>query len=147
VSEVVCGAVIHSGNRYLFKASDESLDGHNDRIVMSGMDVDRFNSYGVILYEHSRDLLPIGKGRAVVEGKEMFCEIMFDPKDRLAMEVKEMIDSGKIRHVSIGFAVYGMRPNAEGGNDFTEAVLTEISLVKKPANQNAVLLARPEVLQ
>ncbi|QDE98310.1 hypothetical protein [Myxococcus xanthus] len=70
---------------HTFRANDGDFDRYNDRLSVSGWMLDAFNANPVVLYNHDdgsggffgtgrKDVLPIGKGRAYVQGDALLVD-------------------------------------------------------------------------
>lgn len=135
---------------YTFKASDGEYDRANDRIFLTGWDIEGFNKLqGPILYNHddggsplgTRDpkVLPIGKGRAYVKGAALFVDVTFDPHDEFAQSVRRKVDDGYLGAVSVRYTMKEWVINERGGFDSLKQELLEISVVSIPCNSRALL--------
>jgi phage head maturation protease len=118
---------------------------------VKGWKLDAFNANPVILLNHDdgsggflgmgrKDVLPIGKGRAYVEGEALMVDIEFDQKDDLAKRVEQKVADGFLNAVSVRYLLQEgkFKSNDLGGIDSDEQELLEISLVNIPGNQRAV---------
>lgn len=133
---------------YKFRANDGEYDRYNDRLSVKGWKLDNFNANPLILYNHDAGLglcsdqksLPIGKGRAYVEGDALMVDIEFDQDDEFAQRVESKVAKGILNAVSVRyFMTEGKyRENEKGGYDSDEHELLEISVVTIPGNQRAL---------
>lgn len=135
--------------QYKFRANDGEFDRYQDRLNPQGWQLDNFNANPVILYNHdsgggflsfNRKVLPIGKGRAYVEGGALMVDVEFDEEDPFAVEVERKLAKGILNAVSVRYlmAEGKYRENEKGGVDCDEMDLLEISVVPIPGNQRAV---------
>jgi phage head maturation protease len=136
---------------YTFRANDGEFDRYQDRNSVKGWDTKAFNANPVILLNHDdgsggffgtgrKDVLPIGKGRAYVEGEALMVDVEFDQKDELAKRVEQKVADGYMNAVSVRYLLKEgkFKSNDMGGIDSEEQELLEISLVNIPGNQRAV---------
>ena len=134
-----------------FVFSDESVDRYGDVIKANGWKLDNFNANPIALFGHDSGSVEniIGRAKNVrVEGSRLVGDIEFmdagvNPK---ADAVYQMIKSGFLKTVSVGFAPIDWEPTKDkarpGGVDFKTQELLEISVVPIPANPNAVHMAK-----
>jgi HK97 family phage major capsid protein/HK97 family phage prohead protease len=135
------------GKIYTFVASTEDEDRMSDRVLVSGWDLANYRRNPVVLLNHDRSSLPVGRGRAYVVGKQLMLDASFDEGDPRGQDVVRKLDAGVLNAVSVGFLARRVTPNKLGGVDVLEAELTEVSVVTVPANPNAVLQSvRPSAL-
>lgn len=136
---------------YTFRANDGEYDRYQDRLSVSGWDLKAFNANPVILYNHDagdggflglgrKDVLPIGKGRAFVEGNALMVEVQFDQSDDFAKKVESKVKQGILNAVSVRYTIPdgAYTENEKGGLDSTAQELLEISIVTIPGNQRAL---------
>jgi hypothetical protein len=138
-----------------FVASDESVDSYNTVIKADGWELDRFERNPVILFGHNSRQLPVGKGRAWVEGSELLIDITFfdGETNPLSEQALRIIDEG-VMGVSVGFEplAYEYNKARETGDewadffnpplDYVRSRLLEVSVVTLPANANALPVGR-----
>jgi HK97 family phage prohead protease len=135
---------------FTFTLSDNSIDSYNTVLPVSEWDLERFNSNGVIFYQHAGynsvdpDIV-IGVGRAYVEGEELIGEITLETEDvnPLAEKIFKKIKAGTLKAVSVGFsAKSGEWGREETGDEdvfyFRGLELLEVSIVNIPSNKNAL---------
>lgn len=137
-----------------FIASDETVDRYNTVIKAAGWELGNFTRNPVILFGHEGRALPIGKGRAWVQGSQLRLDVEFLPADLnpLAEQALRILDQG-LMGVSVGFnpidATYN--EDRETGTiedlffpplDFTRTELLEVSVVTIPANPSALPVGR-----
>lgn len=141
-----------------FVASDESKDSHGTVVPSDKWDLTRFNSNGIIGYQHNvyGDLCGnedpdrvIGTGEAFVENKQLIVRIAFEPAEinPLAEKIFQKVLHGTLKAVSVGFMPtakghYGEGEERKGGDNetyyFAGQELLEVSVVNIPSNQNAL---------
>lgn len=137
-----------------FVASDSSRDSHGTVLNMAGWDLSRFNSNGIIGYQHEvyDSMNPdnvIGKGRAYVEEGKLMVEVEFEPKEinELAEKIYQKVMFGSLKAVSVGFVATGKghwgngQESLNGENPtyyFAGQELLEVSVVNIPSNPNAL---------
>jgi hypothetical protein len=137
---------------YKFRANDGEYDRYNDRLSVKGWKLDNYNANPIILFNHmdgapdwwtgtpAAAVLPIGKGRAYVEGDALMVDIEFDQDDPFAKAVESKVDKGILSAVSVRYRMTEgkYRENEKHGYDSDEQELYEISIVNIPGNQRAV---------
>lgn len=136
--------------RFKFRANDGDWDRYQDRLSVKGWQLENFNALqGPVLLNHDagdggwlgigrKDVLPIGKARAFVEGDALMCEIEFDSEDELAKKVESKVERGFMGAVSVRYTMKKYHENERGGFDSDEHELLELSLVNIPGNQRAL---------
>lgn len=131
--------------RYTFTASTDSVDRESDVIDPRGWALDDFKRNPVILWAHDHTRPPIGKATSVgVTGNKLKVEIVFTPESANpeGARVRELVDAGFLKAVSVGFRPLKYTFNAERqGYDFAEQELLEVSVVPVPANPEALVAA------
>ena len=136
-----------------FVASDDSKDSAGTVLNQDNWDLRRFNSNGVIGYQHkvyggwddtdNPDNV-IGKGYAYLEDGKLMVDITFEPADinPLADKIYKKIQFGSLRAVSVGFLPIGRGKFGEGEDAntyyFAGQELLEVSVVNIPSNPNAL---------
>lgn len=134
---------------HTFRANDGDFDRYNDRLSVQGWMLDAFNANPVILYNHDdgsggffgtgrKDVLPIGKGRAYVQGDALLVDVEFDQEDDFARKVESKVARGILNAVSVRYLMHRFHENERGGFDCEQQELLEISVVTIPGNQRAV---------
>ena len=134
-----------SSGRYRFGLIADKVNLNGVVIDIAGMDTARYESNPVVLFNHDRDRMPIGKGLSVVKkARSIDADIQFDEEDLLAAEVKRKVDGGYMRAVSIGFRAISVEEldsvTYPPWNDLRikQSSLSEISLVTIPADPAAL---------
>ena len=141
-----------------FIASDGSRDSAGTVLNQSGWDLSRFNTNGIIGYQHkvyggwddteNPDNV-IGKGYAYVEDDKLMVDVEFEPAEinPLADKIYKKVLFGSLKAVSVGFLPIGKGQwgkDEESINGKTPTYyyggqqLLEISVVNIPANPNAL---------
>ena len=136
-----------------FVASDDTKDSAGTVLNQDNWDLRRFNSNGVIGYQHkvyggwddtdNPDNV-IGKGYAYIEDGKLMVDITFEPADinPLADKIYKKIQFGSLRAVSVGFLPIGRGKFGEGEDAntyyFAGQELLEVSVVNIPSNPNAL---------
>lgn len=136
---------------YTFRANDGEFDRYQDRLSVQGWSLKAFNANPVILYNHDagdggflglgrKDVLPIGKGRAYVQGDALYVDVQFDQTDEFAKRVESKVEQGILNAVSVRYTIPdgAYTENEKGGLDSTAQELLEISIVTIPGNQRAL---------
>lgn len=137
-------------------ASDESLNSYGFWVLTEGIRLERFLNNPLMLWNHHRsaqgkedDVLPIGNWPLVYKKKnELLCEgANFDEKDPFALKIKNKVDGGFIRTLSIGITVFKTSTDpkyllpGQTRPTVIDCELKEISFCDIPSNGNAVALA------
>ena len=145
-----------------FVASDGTRDSAGTVLNQDNWDLKRFNSNGVIGYQHkvyggwddtdNPDNI-IGKGHAYIEEsngkKRLLVDVEFEPEgmNELADKVYKKLQFGTLKAVSVGFrpvgkGAWGKGEEAIGGSRetyyYAGQELLEVSVVNIPANPNAL---------
>ena len=141
-----------------FVASDGSRDSAGTVLNQSGWDLSRFNTNGIIGYQHkvyggwddteNPDNV-IGKGHAYVEDDKLMVDIEFEPADinELADKIYKKVLFGSLKAVSVGFLPLGKGSWGKGEESidgktptyyYAGQQLLEVSVVNIPANPNAL---------
>lgn len=160
------------GRKMTFVASDSTRDSAHTVLNMDGWDLTRFNSNGVIGYQHkvyggwddtdNPDNI-IGKGHAYIETdaegvKRLMVDVEFEPEgmNELADKVYKKLEFGTLKAVSVGFRPLGKGSFGKGeeaigkSNEtyyFAGQELLEVSVVNIPANPNALRRGVEEALK
>ena len=141
-----------------FVASDATRDSAGTVLNPKGWDLKRFNSNGIIGYQHkvyggwddtdNPDNV-IGKGFAYVDGDKLMVDVDFEPAEinPLADKIYQKILFGSLKAVSVGFLPLGKGAWGEGKEALGEEnetyyyagqELLEVSVVNIPANPKAL---------
>lgn len=139
---------------FTFIASDNSKDSHGTVVPVDKWNLERFNSNGVIGYQHdlyysSNPDNVIGKGHAYIEDDLLLVDITFEPEEinPLAEKIYQKVKFGTLKAVSVGFAPtskghWGEGDEAPGEKNETYYYdgqeLLEVSIVNIPSNANAL---------
>lgn len=160
------------GRKMTFVASDGTRDSAGTVLNQEGWDLKRFNSNGVIGYQHkvyggwedtdNPDNI-IGKGHAYIEtdakgNKRLLVDVEFEPEgmNELADKVYKKLEFGTLKAVSVGFrplgkGSFGQGEEAIGGKRetyyFAGQELLEVSVVNIPANPNALKRGLEEAMK
>jgi HK97 family phage prohead protease len=141
----------YDGYENVFIANSGQPDAVNDQVNAAGMDLDRFNKNGVVMYQHNGYYSAdpdhvIAKGSVWREGDALMLGIDKWDTNELATEVKRKVDEGFINAVSIGFIVKKGRYDDEDKIYYIDkAELLEVSVVNIPADPKAVRVKSIEV--
>lgn len=132
-----------------FILTDDSLDSYGERILASGIDLNRFLRNPIMLYQHDAyawDFMPIGSWKNIrVEGNALKAEAVFSNTEK-GQEIKQMVEEGTLNAVSVGVIVKEYSYDEEmivvgqTGATITKSELLEASIVNIPANPNAVAI-------
>lgn len=141
-----------------FIASDNSRDSHGTVVPVDKWDLTRFNSNGIIGYQHNvyGDMCGnedpdrvIGTGQARIEDNQLIVAMTFEPSDLnpLAEKIFRKILHGTLKAVSVGFVPtqkghWGEGKEASDGENptyyYAGQELLEVSVVNIPSNKNAL---------
>lgn len=141
-----------------FVASDGTRDSSGTVLNVNGWKLDRFNSNGIIGYQHkvyggwddtdNPDNV-IGKGYAYVKDGQLLVDVEFEPAEinELAEKIYQKLLFGSLKAVSVGFMPVGKgqwgkdEESLDGKNPtyyYAGQELLEVSVVNIPANPNAL---------
>ena len=141
-----------------FVASDGTRDSAGTVLNVNGWKLDRFNSNGIIGYQHkvyggwddtgNPDTV-IGKGYAYVKDGQLLVDVEFEPAEinELAEKIYQKLLFGSLKAVSVGFMPVGKgqwgkdEESLDGKNPtyyYAGQELLEVSVVNIPANPNAL---------
>lgn len=123
-------------------ASTNANDRHGEVVDNNGWDLKAFKKNPVILWGHDHSEPAIGVSKKTwVEGTGKKAKLMIQPLlhdvTEKARAVKELVDMGVIRTLSVGFKPL----ESPDGITFTKNELLEVSMVNVPANPEAMMLA------
>lgn len=129
-----------------FIASTNELDRDNDRVFPKGIETDNFRKNPLLVWSHNYfdptailgRIKRFKKSRELFKVKPEFREPSERPEDKVAL-IRDMVEQGFIRAMSIGFIPKEWVENEEGGFDFKRVELLEVSFVTVPANPGAAL--------
>lgn len=123
--------------------SSATEDRMGDTIAVSGWRLDNFKSNPVLLWGHDSFAPPIGKvSSVVVEGNALKAKrVEWVPKEvsEFAWTIQRLVELGFVRAVSVGFRPLKWAFRDDGGVDFAEQELLELSFVSIPANPEALV--------
>ncbi|ATB41136.1 hypothetical protein CYFUS_006598 [Cystobacter fuscus] len=125
------------GGKPVFRISTQVLDRHRDRVRPNSLKTEAYEGNPVLLWNHDDCEPAVGTARVFREGDEWFMEPTFDEVDELSKTVSAKVKAGTLRTCSIRFRILRYEPNAEGGLDYEEVELLEVSIVNIPANPEA----------
>lgn len=134
------------GDELSIVMSSVSEDRMRDTINQAGWKLDNFKANPVLLWGHDSFSPPIGKVKtAIVEGGKLKAKgVEWVPKDvsPFAWSISEMVRLGFVKAVSVGFNPSKWSYRDDGGVDFEEQELLELSFVSIPANPDALVEAK-----
>lgn len=123
--------------------SSATEDRMGDTIAVDGWRLDNFKSNPVLLWGHDSFAPPIGKvSSVVVEGGALKAKrVEWVPKEvsPFAWTIQRLVELGFVRAVSVGFRPLKWAFRDDGGVDFAEQELLELSFVSIPANPEALV--------
>lgn len=144
-----------------FKASTSNYDRDEDRLMVTGWDLDNFMKNPVFLYMHDKKIPAIGRvvnhsidanqGILYMDVQFPTIEEMTSSMDVISEHAKfvdmlyNMYKNGFMNAVSVGFLATEGAPNERGGYDFTKLELLELSAVTVPANQEALKIGAKSI--
>ncbi|MBX2969433.1 MAG: HK97 family phage prohead protease [Cyclobacteriaceae bacterium] len=131
-----------------FILSDESVNYLGSRILTSGIDLTRFLTNPIMLYNHEREkVLPIGKWENVRKsGSQLLAEPFFDMDDSFARAVARKVERGILNAASVNVNMIELSEDTSlylSGQSLPTVVkseLIEVSIADIPGNKNAVRL-------
>lgn len=135
--------VLDEANRIIeMIGSTEDYDRVGDKMFMAGANLQNYLKNPVILANHNYGCgeKPTVIGRALnvnIQGSQMVFKIQFAETDN-GKEWFYLYANKYMNASSIGFIPVKYKPNDQGGYDFTEWELLELSLVAVPCNPNAI---------
>ena len=125
-------------------ATSPSLDRVSDSVKTEGL---KFKTPFPLLWQHDH-MQPIGsvvEAKITSKGLQISAELVkVDAPSQLAARLEEAwqsIITGLVRGLSIGFRPISWAYNEQGGYDFLEAEITELSVVTIPCNAEASITA------
>ena len=126
---------------YTFVLSDESVNSYGFRVLTAGIDTERFENNPVMFYRHDQERGVIGRWENLrKEDSKLLADAVFDESTPLGTEVKNRVENGFLRSVSIGLSDDITPEMIDGINTVTRCVLYEASICDIPSNKNAVRL-------
>lgn len=126
-------------SKHTFILSDESLNSYGQIVLTKGIDIKRFEKNPVMLYMHERKNV-IGRWDNIrKEGNKLLADAIFDENLELSKTIKNQVDSGILRAVSIGVTNAKIEV-IKGIETVMQCELNEVSIVDIPANENAIKL-------
>jgi hypothetical protein len=138
--------------RFSFTITDESEDRDGDIILRDGaINLDKFDSTGVMLWNHDPSLLPIGKPVVTynytdsLNGKRSISSIAQmtnDLQNDFGAMVSRLYAGGFLKAVSIGATVNDYERRNNGGMLIKSWELLEFSAVNIGSNRNALIDAQ-----
>ena len=115
----------------------------DDYFDLSKMDVSEYMKNPVVLYNHRRDILPIGKTTELFQDGDVWrAKFKLDPGDEFAQQVDKKWDDGYLQAASIGAIV---KWDENTGEPYL--VLKEWSITPTPADGSALKEKNIEVIK
>lgn len=135
--------------------TDSSVDHDGEVVIATGLDLSLFRKNPVTLYQHRRDMMPVGKAQWIaVRGDSVKAKTIYASRpagwegDWLADAVWSLVHEGILAGKSIGFIPTEAREATKAEQDahgvarvFSKAILVEYSVVSIPANKQALVEA------
>jgi len=128
------------GSTYTVTVTTNDTDRMGDVVVPGGAQTSAWSAAGApVLYGHSRNELPIGRGlRLVPTSNGIRMDFQFLQGDEFAQRCENAWRQGALGAASIGFVPLSTSPLGNGGLLISEWDLLEVSLTPTPANPAAV---------
>lgn len=133
---------------YPFVLTSEIIDRDGDVVVVNDMNIDNYKKNPVVFFEHDTRQHAIGKAYNIKKLKgKVTADVWLHELDEASQQVKRYLDAGVYNSGSIGFRVYGSNKRRvslneqspyETVNELTPTELYEFSVVKIPANPEAI---------
>lgn len=135
-----------------FILSDESVNRYGFRVLTRGIGLADFRTNPIMLLNHDRRVLPIGKwNNLTIDGEgRLMAEPEFDEGDELAMDIKRKCEKGFMNCTSIAFDILELSDDpalmvaGQKRSTVTKCELMEVSITDIGANRNAVKLSYPK---
>lgn len=134
--------------------TDSSVDHDGEVVIATGLDLSLFRKNPVTLYQHRRDMMPVGKAQWIaVRGDAVKAKTVYASRpagwegDWLADAVWSLVQEGIVSGKSIGFIPTEARDPTKAEKDvgitrvYSKAILVEYSVVSIPANKQALVEA------
>lgn len=124
------------------------VDASGDRYFLRGIEIDRFSKNPVLLYQHDKQSLPIGKFTDIQitnEGLVGMVEFYEPSKDLvgehidLVKTIVDLVNKQMLNGVSISTLDKETYCNEFGGEDIISCELLEVSLVTIPCDKNSII--------
>ncbi|GBR14121.1 HK97 family phage prohead protease [Gluconobacter frateurii] len=114
-----------------------------DVVVPDGVDFTFFDKNPVVLWQHNRDELPVGKcisHKKISNGHIATVEFAPSEMNPKAEQIFQLVKSGFLSAVSVGFIPTDLEPNSYGGYTINNCFLFEFSIVTVPANPECLIV-------
>lgn len=138
-------AAIRADSREIdFLVSSATTDRAGDRVDQSGWKLDNYLKNPVVLLNHDRHGLPVARAkelRLTNQGLAATFTFATAADNPIADNVFRLYQGGFMNAVSVGFRPLKYAFNDEGGVDFLEHELLEVSTVTVPCNPEALASA------
>jgi len=117
--------------------STSDIDRDNEVVRQAGIKTDKFMDNPIVLRQHDRDSLPIGKVLDIKsDDNQSVATIQFSKANPEGAKIYQMYKEGTLTSWSIGFKPLDAI-NRDGYKELTDIELLEISSVNIPANAGA----------
>lgn len=141
------GAKGKPGDPIRFVAATEGFKGDGLNLLMSGVDLERFEGNPVFLWAHDYRSPAIGRVVATeIDGARLLEDVVFDQADEFAVRVEQKYRDGFMSAVSVGFdpvtvvdANSGKSVSWWQGGNVTEWSQLELSAVPVPMDPDALV--------
>ena len=122
-----------------FIVSDETKNCFGMIVKTDGINTESFIKNPVMLYMHERKTV-VGRWENLrKDGSKLIADAVFDDTTELGKSVKAQVEKGFLRSASIGIEIIDEQ-EINGVRTVTKSILSEISIVDIPANENALKL-------
>jgi phage head maturation protease len=142
---------------YPFVLTSEIVDRDGDVVVINDLNIDNYKKNPVVFFEHDTRQNAVGNAYNIKKLKDkVTADVWFHELDEESKQIKRYVDAGVYRSGSIGFRVYGSRKRRaerdektpfETVNELMPTELYEFSVVKIPANPDAIMKAHERELE
>lgn len=121
----------------------KNYDVVNDVMMPGSLDnyIKGFEGNLPMLYQHEKNEMIGIWNKLTIDGDKVIGDGMIFPEVTRGKDTMALISRGLIGSTSIGFKATDYEQNDEGGLNFKEIELVEISMVRSPANPKAQLLS------
>jgi len=130
--------------KFTFTFSSPGVDRDHDTINQLGIDLKEFKKNPVVIWAHDYSLPPVARVESTwVRDGKLMGSISFPPKGvhALADTLHGLVEHGFLNAVSVGFTPIEVVQREDGGHDYKQIELMELSLVPVPSNREALIQA------
>lgn len=135
--------------------SDESVDEHNTRFLVSGWDLSYAQRNPVVTYGHpdlnsTDDTLYIARHETYIEDNKLMAKVYFNRDNPRAVRIEKAVRNGFMNMASIRASINDAREVKLGDNyilEFTSQQLFDFGIVPHGSNRNAFVESRNTILR